>query len=214
MNVTGYIIRRGDIYNFDLGMDNKIGSEQRGLRPCVVVSNNVGNKNSSVLLVVPLTSQTGKAKLPTHVIIENEFGLQKRSIAMGEQSIVVSKDRIVGYIGNVRRDTMQSIDVALSVAFGLSDNKYEAEAKTQATEVKYWQRNVEESLNDGTSKAITMQKLIRLEIEMGKLSSICNEYRLNINNYIDNKESMEIINSIKSSLNKKGNQGLYALAAY
>ena len=99
------MIKRGELYYADLSP--VVGSEQGGIRPVLVVQNDVGNKYSPTVIAAAVTSQINKAKLPTHIELSaNEYGLQKDS--------VVLKDKI----GEVPLDTMQKINQALMISLG------------------------------------------------------------------------------------------------
>jgi mRNA interferase MazF len=114
---TNPVIRRGDIYYADLGeMKNSI---QGGIRPAIVVSNNQCNKHSPVIHCVPLSKQTGKFRLPTHVMIKG-YGLALESIALCEQSQPIHKSKLRGYIGSAPAQMMDDIDRGIKVQFGLS----------------------------------------------------------------------------------------------
>ena len=113
-------IRRGDIYYADL--NPVIGSEQGDTRPVLVVQNNVGNKHSPTVVVVPLTSSK-KAFLPTHVKVSRMGGLRADSTALTEQVRTLDRSRFEGYIGRISDDTQAAIDYALTVSVGLAKQK-------------------------------------------------------------------------------------------
>lgn len=92
--------KKGDIFWAELG-DNQEGSLQAGVRPVLVVSNDKANEHSPVITIIPITSKMGKAKLPTHVLIE-ECGLKQPSIALAEQITSINKDRLDGKIGSIQ----------------------------------------------------------------------------------------------------------------
>ena len=105
---------RGQIYYIDLSTAK--GSEQGGIRPCVIVQNNTGNKHAPTLIVVQLTTQT-KRELPTHVIINEGT---KSSTALCEQVMTVDKSRVSGKaIGKCSPHTMLQINFALKISLGL-----------------------------------------------------------------------------------------------
>ena len=109
------IIRRGEIYYIDLSPSQ--GSEQGGLRPCVIVQNNRGNEHSPTTIVVPLTTKSKKL-LPTHKVVREGT---KNSIALCEQVRTVDKSRISGRaISKCSPHTMEQIDLALKISLGLS----------------------------------------------------------------------------------------------
>jgi mRNA interferase MazF len=114
------VIKRGDIYYADLSP--VIGSEQGGVRPVLIVQNDVGNKYSPTVIAAAITSQINKAKLPTHIEISaQEYGLAKDSVILLEQIRTIDKKRIREKIGHLDDELMGSVNEAISVSFGLSD---------------------------------------------------------------------------------------------
>lgn len=112
------VVKRGDIFYADLSP--VIGSEQGGVRPVLVVQNDIGNKYSPTVIVAAVTSQINKAKLPTHIEISaNEFGLSKDSVILAEQVRTVDKKRLREKIGALDERQMARVDEALSVSFGI-----------------------------------------------------------------------------------------------
>ena len=113
-------IRRGDIYYADLSP--VIGSEQGGLRPVLVVQNDVGNKYSPTVIAAAVTSQINKAKLPTHIEIKAEqCGLSQDSVILLEQVRTIDKQRLKDKIGKLDDGLMHRVDNALSISFGLGN---------------------------------------------------------------------------------------------
>lgn len=116
-------IRRGDILYADLGIQYQ-GSMQGGMRPVVVVSNNMANKHSTVITVVPLSTQIFKKRnLPTHVFVSayKSDGLEQHSIALCEQVTALNYDRIIENIGKVDEETLVRITEAVQVQVGVFD---------------------------------------------------------------------------------------------
>ncbi len=109
-------IKRGDMYYADL--HPVIGSEQGGVRPVVVIQNNVGNHYSPTVIVAAITGRNKKG-MPTHVNIHEQPGLRKTSVAMLEQIRTVDRERLQDYIGQMDKQTMHDIDQAIAVSFGL-----------------------------------------------------------------------------------------------
>lgn len=108
-------VRSGDVVwvKFD---DESIGSEQHGMRPCVIVSNNVGNIHSTTVLAIPITSSQ-KSRLPTHVAIPvGVAGLYRESIVLCENMAHISKERIREYIGKMPKYFMKQIAIASTLA--------------------------------------------------------------------------------------------------
>jgi mRNA interferase MazF len=112
------IIRRGDIWMADLRIGT-IGSEQGEIRPVVVVQNNIGNKFSPTVTIVPLTSRI-KNNLPTHVEISDSC-LTALSIALVEQIRTIDKSRLIRHIGRISKSIMNQINEAIAIQVGLKD---------------------------------------------------------------------------------------------
>ncbi len=114
------IIKRGDIYYADLSP--VIGSEQGGVRPVLIVQNDIGNKYSPTVIAAAITSQINKAKLPTHIEISAlEYGLLKDSVILLEQIRTIDKKRLREKIGRLDEELMDKVNEALSISFGLAD---------------------------------------------------------------------------------------------
>lgn len=111
-------VRRGDIYYADLSP--VVGSEQGGLRPVLIVQNDVGNKHSPTVIAAAITSKKYKTQLPTHIKVNaNDCGLQKDSIVLLEQIRTLDKSRLKDRMGTLDSPEMKKINAALSVSFGL-----------------------------------------------------------------------------------------------
>jgi mRNA interferase MazF len=112
------LIRRGDIFYADLSP--VIGSEQGGIRPILIVQNDVGNKYSPTVIVAAITSQISKAKLPTHVEINaKHFSLEKDSVILLEQLRTIDKRRLKEKITHLSEDVMDKVDEAVRISLGL-----------------------------------------------------------------------------------------------
>lgn len=109
-------IYRGDLYYADL--DPTIGSEQGGVRPVLVLQNNVGNKHSPTTIVAAITSSKTKAKMPTHVEIKKGV-LSTDSTILLEQIRTIDKTRLDRYLGTIDNQTMRAVDKAVLISFGL-----------------------------------------------------------------------------------------------
>lgn len=110
-------IRRGDIFYADLSP--VIGSEQGGIRPVLIVQNDVGNKYSPTIIAGAITSRLTKAKLPTHIeITSGKFGLPKDSVILLEQLRTLDKRRLKAKIGTLDDDTMIRVDRAILISLG------------------------------------------------------------------------------------------------
>ena len=115
-------IKRGDIYYADLSP--VVGSEQGGIRPVLIVQNNVGNRYSPTVIAAAITSQTGKARLPTHInIAGGSVGLSKDSVILLEQIRTIDKRRLREHMGRLDEKQMTLVDEAIAVSFGLTDNR-------------------------------------------------------------------------------------------
>lgn len=114
------IIKRGDIFYADLSP--VVGSEQGGVRPVLIVQNDIGNKYSPTVIAAAITSQINKAKLPTHIEISaQEYGLAKDSVILLEQIRTIDKKRLREKIGHLDDELMEKVNEALSISFGLGD---------------------------------------------------------------------------------------------
>ena len=112
-------IKRGEIYYADLSP--VIGSEQGGVRPVLIVQNDVGNKHSPTVIAAAITSQIGKARLPTHISIDAvNYGLTKDSVVLLEQIRTIDKKRLKDKMGHLDDDVMQQVNNAINVSFGLN----------------------------------------------------------------------------------------------
>lgn len=123
-------IRRGDVYYADL--DPYVGSEQGGIRPVLVIQNNLGNLHSSTVIVVPLTSHIYKKKLPTQCILRDVYGLGPESLALGEQIRTIDKERLRSYMAHVPSFMMGDVDNAVMVSLGLYFREYTKSMETAA----------------------------------------------------------------------------------
>lgn len=116
MDVT---VKRGDIYYADLSP--VVGSEQGGIRPVLIVQNDVGNRYSPTVIAAAITSQRDKSKLPTHIeLASHECGLSRDSIVLLEQIRTIDKRRLKERMGRLDTGAMNQIDQALQVSFGLA----------------------------------------------------------------------------------------------
>jgi len=112
------MVKRGDIFYADLSP--VVGSEQGGIRPVIIIQNDIGNKYSPTIIVAAITSQINKAKLPTHVEISSEeYGLNKDSVVLLEQIRTVDKKRLKEKIGHMTEKDIQKVDEALLISMGL-----------------------------------------------------------------------------------------------
>ena len=111
-------VRRGDIFYADLSP--VVGSEQGGVRPVLIVQNDVGNKFSPTVIAAAITSQRDKTKLPTHIELDSrECGLSRDSVVLLEQIRTIDKRRLKEKMGRLNESAMMEIDRGLSISFGL-----------------------------------------------------------------------------------------------
>lgn len=111
-------IKRGEIYYADLSP--VVGSEQGGIRPVLIVQNDVGNKYSPTVIAAAITSQQDKSNLPTHINLSAEgSGLSKDSIVLLEQVRTIDKARLKEKMGVLDNQSMNMVNKAISVSFGL-----------------------------------------------------------------------------------------------
>ena len=114
------MVKRGDIYFADLSP--VVGSEQGGMRPVLIVQNDTGNKHSPTVIAAAITSQTGKARLPTHIRLRgNSGGLNRDSVILLEQIRTLDKSRLRQCMGHLDEAAMSAVDNALAISMGLGN---------------------------------------------------------------------------------------------
>lgn len=114
-------VKRGDVFYADLRP--VIGSEQGGIRPVVIIQNDIGNRYSPTVICAAITSKMNKAKMPTHIeIAAGEYSLAKDSVILLEQVRTIDKKRLKERICHLQNDTMERIDTALKVSLGLMES--------------------------------------------------------------------------------------------
>ena len=114
------IVKRGDIFYADLSP--VVGSEQGGVRPVLIVQNDIGNKYSPTVIVAAITSRINKAKMPTHIEIKgDEYGLSKNSVILLEQIRTIDKKRLKERIGHMDETVIETVNEAILISFGLMD---------------------------------------------------------------------------------------------
>lgn len=120
-------IKRGDIFYADLSP--VVGSEQGGLRPVLIVQNDIGNKYSPTVIAAAITSRMGKTKLPTHIDVcrsldlgSDRMGLAKDSVILLEQIRTLDKQRLKEKMGHLDEAVMEKVNDALTISFGLKDS--------------------------------------------------------------------------------------------
>ena len=119
-NTASTSVRRGDIFYADLSP--VVGSEQGGLRPVLIIQNDVGNRYSPTVIAAAITSRMGKTKLPTHIdIYADRVGLQKDSVILLEQIRTLDKRRLREKMGHLDDEVMEAVNNAIAVSFGLHE---------------------------------------------------------------------------------------------
>ena len=123
------LIKRGDVFYADLRP--VVGSEQGGIRPVVIIQNDVGNRYSPTVICAAITSKINKAKMPTHVAIQaNELELMRDSVVLLEQIRTIDKRRLKDRICHLSCESMERVDECLMISMGLGSGKQE---ETQLT---------------------------------------------------------------------------------
>ncbi len=113
-------VKRGELYYADLSP--VVGSEQGGIRPVLIVQNDVGNKYSPTIIAVAITSKINKAKLPTHIELPSAYGLAKDSVILMEQMRTLDKKRLKERIGELPPSTMTKVNRAILISLGFPVN--------------------------------------------------------------------------------------------
>ena len=111
-------VKRGDIFYADISP--VVGSEQGGIRPVIIIQNDIGNRYSPTVIVAAITSQINKAKLPTHVEISSEeYGLNRDSVVLLEQIRTLDKKRLKEKIGHMTEEDMKKVNKSLLISLNL-----------------------------------------------------------------------------------------------
>ena len=122
-------IHRGEIYYADL--NPVVGSEQGGIRPVLILQNEVGNWFSPTVIVAAMTARGGKAHLPTHVPVGTDSGLRRPSLVLAEQVRTIDKSRLLERVGMLPPEKQEQVDRALRISFALSPQREEEPEWTQ-----------------------------------------------------------------------------------
>ena len=110
-------LKRGQVWYVNL--ENGVGSEQSGRRPCLIIQNNTGNRFSPTVVVAVLTTKLDKHKLPTHVLLSEQSKMPKKSIVLLEQIKTIDKRRVKQYITSLAREDLLKVDKALLISLGI-----------------------------------------------------------------------------------------------
>lgn len=117
---NGVIVKRGDVYFADLSP--VVGSEQGGVRPVLVIQNDIGNRFSPTVIVAAITAQIQKAKLPTHVEIDaKKYGFDRDSVILMEQIRTIDKQRLTDKITHLDEEMMSRVNKAIQISLSLVD---------------------------------------------------------------------------------------------
>lgn len=183
---------RGEVYYADLGKiskGDKRTSEQAGIRPVIIVQNDMGNRYSPTVIVASITSQVNKAKLPTQVILDYKYiGLEKESFVMLEQVRTLDKVKLLSYVGKISAADLAKIDKAALVSLGVDDRvKIEEKVRDieQLDNVLYVaiKTNVNEEFLDNFKR--------ERKLSIQDLSNYCSRKGLDYTNYYKPKEQTE-----------------------
>ena len=117
-------IRRGDLYYADL--TPVVGSEQGGIRPVLMIQNDVGNHHSPTVIAAAITSRVDKHPLPTHVPLDSVNGLRRDSVILLEQIRTIDRSRLREYIGRLEPSALVKVDQALAISFGMEQSNSHA----------------------------------------------------------------------------------------
>ena len=142
-------VKRGDIYYADLSP--VVGSEQGGMRPVLIIQNDVGNRYSPTVIAAAITSRMGKTRLPTHIdIYADKAGLAKDSVVLLEQIRTLDKRRLKEKMGHLDDKMMNEVNSAIAVSFGLSDG-----ASDRQTSAGYPEQSAAVAMSDQPGSAGT-----------------------------------------------------------
>ncbi|MSE05540.1 PemK family transcriptional regulator [Lactobacillus salivarius] len=117
--MSDFEVKRGDIFFADLSP--VVGSEQGGVRPVLIIQNNIGNKFSPTVIIAAITSKISKPKMPTHIgLVAKEVGLEKDSVVLLEQLRTIDKQRLKDKVTHIDEKLMQRVNTALKISVGLA----------------------------------------------------------------------------------------------
>ena len=113
-------IKRNEIYLADFG--NTLGSEENGIRPVLIVQNDIGNEHSSTTIVLPFTSKIERGEnMPTHINIRAFGNLKYNSVILAEQIRIIDKKRLIHYIDKLPNEYLKKVNIAMKIAVGIGD---------------------------------------------------------------------------------------------
>ena len=191
--------KRGEVYFVALPIQHEDSSIQAGIRPAIIVQNNIGNKFSPTVIVVPLTSVIKNENQPTHVIIPKSVGLEKTSMVLAEQFVTINKFDIRSELKCVLPEyIMKKVDTALSVSLAISSNRKQVERPDEE-----YILSIVRDINQLDSKISNNAKENKMMLEGVKIGFIrvleryCNKFNVDYKNYIRNESVKETQNTIK-----------------
>ena len=120
VRVTDVIFKRGNIFYADLSP--VVGSEQGGMRPVLIIQNDIGNHYSPTVIVAAITARISKPKMPTHVGISASNGIERDSVILLEQIRTIDKQRLKDKVTHLNNSTMAKVDKAIRISLGLGKN--------------------------------------------------------------------------------------------
>lgn len=188
-------ILRGDIFWVDLGIAK--GSEQGGVRPAVIIQNDVGNKYSPTVIVCPITSEIKRKELPTHVLLEDyrRYGLKSLSQVIAEQIKTMDKSKIGDYIGYISDDIMNTVDKAIEISVNVGSAKFSYEprevkvAKRKAREIEEIDQFLKMWFSKNSDMNRVMDYLRDREIMIKDLELYAKKYTLNYKDFYSGIEN-------------------------
>lgn len=183
----GQLYKRGQIYNATLSGTQ--GSEQGGLRPVLIVQNNIGNKFSPTITIVPLTSELTKAKLPTHVELEG-YGLNFKSVILIEQIRTIDKRRLRDYIGQLNEELMEKVNKGILIHNGIINEKEEL-VKEKISDVEGLDKFICRWLLAGGAIKDIESYIKEIKYKINEINNIIYKYRINIKLNVEYQYVME-----------------------
>lgn len=182
MSNNNNIIKRGEIYYADLGQG--AGSEQKGLRPVLVIQNDVGNKFSPTIIVAAITSKTEKRRMPTHVAINaKKYGLPEDSVVLLEQIRTIDKSRLGMKIGALSNSVMDEIDRSSKISIGLSDARFNDRYIYEKIQEINELNSIIEKYKSNNSD-LMMEELEKISL-VGDIINYCKEFSVNVRTYLN-----------------------------
>lgn len=189
-------VKRSNIYLADLGSDGKLGSEQKGTRPVIVLQNDIGNKYSPTVIVAIITSKLNKRNLPTQTLLPKGCGnILQDSLVLTEQTLTIDKSRLIKYIGTVDSNIMNYIDKAVAVSLELV--KFESReiktAKAMANDIYSLDKFISMWLSKKDNFNEISEFILEREMKIRDLNKFCEKHNLNYKEYykVTGREEIE-----------------------